>query len=119
MKSTRPGLVRNPPDIIRIARPFEAVHNHNRRHMATLPLLPVAHAFQLRLRIHAKQPLLALRQRKLPLQERPRHRLQVSVLQPSVWLKFFEIFAHPPTLGETRPTAKQWHGSVGTEPTPG
>src|SRR5258707_11752980 len=41
MKSPRPRLVRNSPYIIRIARPFEAVHNHDHRHIAALALLPV------------------------------------------------------------------------------
>jgi hypothetical protein len=62
----------------------------------------MANPLQLRFRIHAKQPLFALRQGKLPPQKRPCHRLQVSVPQPPVRLKLSQLFSHTPTLEETR-----------------
>jgi len=58
MKPVRPGFLRDPAHVIRVARTFEPMHQRDHRRVAPLPLLPMAVPQNFRFRIHGKQPFL-------------------------------------------------------------
>ena len=58
VKTPPPSLLRNPKHVVRIARPFQAMHQHQHRRLPDLCRLPVALAQKPRVGIHLKMTAL-------------------------------------------------------------
>jgi hypothetical protein len=84
--------------VIRLARPFQPMHNNEHWHVALLASLPMTLRQQLRIVFDMEKPLLWRRQRKpsRPVRRRNSHGMPVS--QQRMRLKGWEFWVHSKTL---------------------